>query len=203
MDPRMMELVHRAFDGECTEEERVELDTALSRDPALRSFQIQLVQLDQHLRAMPEEDSPEGLRPAILEVIRDTSPSGLRHARRGSISSRRRDFAIFVAGAAAMFVVGVGLLRVPLPGLDGGNTVGTLLPTEITHSQSIRLNGETLGELRWADSDGGTLIELLWSADAPALLELEIDPEAPTLLRVRSEGREASIPLVGGPNSGQ
>jgi hypothetical protein len=40
----------------------------------------------------------------------------------------------------------------PQPGLDGGNTVGTLLPTETVHSQSILLSGETLGELRWLDS---------------------------------------------------
>jgi anti-sigma factor RsiW len=204
MDARMMELVHRAFDGECTADERHELEVALSHDPELLNFQTQLRQLDEQLRSMPEEVSPEGLRPAILDAIRNVSPSGLRHARRGSIPSRRRDLAIFLAGAAAMFVIGVGLLRLPLPGLDGEDTVGTLLPTEPTpNSQPVLLSGETLGELRWADTDGGTLIELLWSADAPALLELEIDPEAPKLLRVRSEGREASIPLVGGAKSGQ
>jgi hypothetical protein len=203
MDERMMELVHRAFDGECSEQERAELTTALESDPELQNFQARLHELDEHLQSIPEEEVPDELRPAILDNLRDDATSDLRHAPRGHHPSRRRDFMFFVVGAAAMFLVALGLRQMPQPGLDGGNTVGTLLPTETVHSQSILLSGETLGELRWADSQEGTLFELRWTAETPAQLELEIDPAAPTLLRVRSEGREATIPLVGGEKPGR
>jgi hypothetical protein len=196
MDSRMTDLVHRALDGECNAAERAELESALKSDPELRAFQAQLVELDGTLRAIPEEELPPTLRGEILDAVRDSEPTKLRHAPRSPFPNRRRDVVFFVAGAAAMFLAGVGLMRLPLPERDGSGSAGTMLPVQGSESRTIEIDGNRLGELRWADSAEGTLFELQWEADAPALLELEIDPEAPTLLRVRTEGREASISLA-------
>lgn len=203
MDSRMMELVHRAFDGECTAAERAELESALQKHPELREFQTRLQQLDDQLRSMPEEEAPKELRPEILASIRDQESRQIRHAPREAMAGRRRDVAFFAAGMAAMFLVGLGILNMPLPGRDGAQTVGSLLSIDSPETRPIEVGGETLGELRWGGSGDGTLFEIQWDAEAPAELELEIDPEAPTLLRVRTDGRETSIPLAESTNSGR
>jgi anti-sigma factor RsiW len=66
-DPRGLELMHAALDGEATAEELQELERLLAADPGARAEYDALRRLFDALQALPQLDPPPGLAESVAE----------------------------------------------------------------------------------------------------------------------------------------
>ena len=73
--PEEIELVHREIDGESTPHDRVAFQALVARQPEARALAAELRELAALLGRVEQRDPPPGLRPAVLEALRQRSRS--------------------------------------------------------------------------------------------------------------------------------
>jgi hypothetical protein len=71
--PEEIELVHREIDGESTPQDRVAFQALVARQPEARALAAELRELAALLGKVEQRDAPPGLRPAVLEALRQRS----------------------------------------------------------------------------------------------------------------------------------
>jgi hypothetical protein len=73
--PEEIELIHREIDGESTPHDRVAFQALVERQPEARALAAELRDLAALLGKVEQRDPPPGLRPAVLEALRQQSRS--------------------------------------------------------------------------------------------------------------------------------
>jgi len=189
MNPRHLELLHRAFDEDCSPDELRELDALLAGDPELRREQERLRALEVRLRLLTEEEPPADLLAEVFEQL----PAAQAPARR-SPRPLRREIVAFAAGIAATLLLMLGLNRDALRGVADQAT-GPLLPPEGA-AAPIRGGAGEFGELRFVPSADGEWLELRWRADRPASFELDYEDSSEAHLEIRSGGETLKADLT-------
>jgi len=101
------QLLSSYIDGECSDQERRQVEEGLQRDPQLRALYTELVRTVEAVRATPAEAAPGRVRERILaqlerRALLDAAPRGIAAARSAS-------WARLGLVAAAMLVTGVGV----------------------------------------------------------------------------------------------
>lgn len=104
LDPRTVELVQRDLDGDLSTAEKAELARRLLADVEVRRLRDDLARTDALLRAVPQAETPAGLRPAILKAL--SLPVG-RRSEGGSGGGWGR-FQLAAALLGGLVVVGLG-----------------------------------------------------------------------------------------------
>ena len=71
--PEEIELIHREIDGESTPQDRVAFQALVARQPEARTLAAELRELAALLGKVEQRAPPPGLRPAVLDALREQS----------------------------------------------------------------------------------------------------------------------------------
>lgn len=158
MNERMELLVQLELDGEISEAERQELDSASEADPATRGYRSQMAELAQDLDTLAWREPSPGLKQKILDELHIAPPRPKAPAPRPRWRLDFRQAVAFAAGIALVLVAGRFV-----PGIDGASVdpdqaTGTLIapgqPVEVDRGQAA--SGETTIEA-WTERSGDQL----------------------------------------------
>ena len=146
LGPDEVELIHREIDGESTPQDRVAFQALVARHPEARTLAAELREIDALLGKVEQRDPPPGLRPAVLDALREHSRASPETASAGdavhalvqwfvvqlrsatirmeNVMIPKRSLAIGSIMVAAVAVIGVLVTGYPPTGREGGTMGG-------------------------------------------------------------------------------
>ena len=218
-DPRQLQLMYAALDGEATAEEREELERLLAVDPGARAEYDALRRLFQLLEALPHLDPPPGLAESAaarrqLWLSRRVlgSAGGPRAPATPTTATTRglpmnpkiSKLTIFSgAVVAAVAILFVGRFVFNVPSRDGA--IGTVVPAERYRAKQIqdsdvKLGDQAVTQLMQTDSFERMIKDPQMRALAvdPGFIALARSPEA---LAAMARSPEAVIALARSPEA--
>ncbi len=135
IDPRVIELIHAALDGELDPADEAELEKHLAESPEARHYQEQMSELCAFLDKAPPLELPDGVRNGILDGVK--LPAA-KPAKAAFGLGRIPAFARYGLAAAAGLVLAIGIYEFR-PGGDAepdfSSMAGTILPGDVVLDQ--------------------------------------------------------------------
>jgi hypothetical protein len=181
MNERFELLIQLELDGEISERELAELDSACQEDPATREYRTRMLELGQDLDTLAWREPSADLKHRVLQELGIGAPRRPAPAPRPRWRMDFRQAAAFAAGIALVLVAGRFAPLFPDSAVNGDHATGTLLtgqnPTEEFDRGRMQSGGTEIEA--WTEgSDGRVFLRARGTGEPTTPVRIEwTDPE--------------------------